>query len=125
MRYALAALFAIAGTLSGQALQIATDSLPAATVGVAYLQQLPVSGGNCAGVGGTAASTVDGALPSGVSVTSPPGVKQWSVQGTPTVSGTFNFTLHIMKYRKLMPSTCPNRCPYYKNICNFLNTNVI
>jgi uncharacterized protein (TIGR03437 family) len=96
MRLALFALFA--GILSGQTttpLQIVTDSLPTATIGVAYQQQLATSGGNCQGTG-TATSTVeDGVLPAGIFITSPTGIRQWSIGGTPTVSGTFTFTVHI------------------------------
>jgi uncharacterized protein (TIGR03437 family) len=102
MRYAVAALFAAAGLLSGQqALQIVTDTLPNGTVGAAYLQQLTTSGGNCQG-DGTASSSIDsGSLPPGLSVTSPANTKQWSIAGTPNVAGTFTFTLHVHwdKYR--------------------------
>ena len=95
MRYSLA-LFA-AGILFAQTspLQITTSSLPAAAVGTSYIQQLATSGGTCQGTG-TATSTIDsGALPAGLSVTSPTGVEQWSIQGTPIVSGTFTFKVHI------------------------------
>ena len=96
MRYALVALFAAAGTLFAQApLQIATDTLPAATVGTAYLQQLAVTGGACQGAG-TATSSIDsGALPPGLFISSPSGIEQWSIQGTPNSVGTFTFTLHV------------------------------
>ncbi len=101
MRHAIAALFAALfaaiGTLHGQAppLQIVTDSLPAATTNTPYLQALTTTGGACQGIG-TAISTIDsGALPPGLSVVSPAGVEQWSIQGTPAATGTFNFTLHI------------------------------
>uniref|UniRef100_Q02AE4 IPT/TIG domain-containing protein n=1 Tax=Solibacter usitatus (strain Ellin6076) TaxID=234267 RepID=Q02AE4_SOLUE len=96
MKYALAALFAAAGMLWGQqSLQIVTDTLPDATVGAAYLQQLTTSGGNCQG-DGTASSTVDGgSLPPGLSVTSPSNTKQWSIAGTPNLAGTFTFTVHV------------------------------
>jgi uncharacterized protein (TIGR03437 family) len=78
-----------------QPLQIVTDSLPAGSVGVAYAQQLLVTGGACLG-GGTAASTIDaGALPPGLAITSPSGVKQWLIQGTPAASGAFQFTIHL------------------------------
>ena len=96
MRYAVAALFAAAGLLSGQqALQIVTDTLPNGTVGAAYLQQLTTSGGNCQG-DGTASSSIDsGSLPPGLSVTSPSNTKQWSIGGTPNLAGTFTFTLRV------------------------------
>src|SRR5215472_13740243 len=95
MRFALAALIAV-GTLSGQTpLQIVTDSLPAATPGVAYTQPIVTSGGNCQG-SGTATSTIDaGVLPPGLTVVSPAGARQWTITGLPSVNGTFNFTLHV------------------------------
>jgi uncharacterized protein (TIGR03437 family) len=96
MRLTLAVLFAAAGLLSGQQpLQIVTDSLPNATVGVSYLQQLTTSGGLCQG-DGIVSNTIDsGALPPGLSVNSPAGIEQWSIAGLPSVNGTFTFTLHI------------------------------
>jgi len=105
MRYALAALFA-AAALSGQSLQIVTSSLPNATTNASYLQQLTTSGGACQGTG-TATSTIDsGALPPGLFITSPAGVEQWSIQGTPNTTGTFNFTLTFLD-----PGPADSVCP--------------
>lgn len=79
-----------------QPLQIVTDSLPAASVGVAYAQQLTVTGGACLG-SGTATSTIDdGALPPGLAIVSPSGAEQWFMQGTPTAGGAFQFTIHLL-----------------------------
>jgi len=76
-------------------LQIVTDSLPSVTVGTAYNQPLATTGGTCS-ASGTASSTIDdGALPPGISVVSGGSVKQWSLQGTPSVAGTFRFTVHL------------------------------
>jgi len=76
-------------------LQIVTDSLPAATVGTAYSQQIATTGGSCLATG-TASNTIDtGALPPGLSVTSPAGVESWTIQGVPTAAGSFQFALHI------------------------------
>ena len=80
---------------TGTPLQIVTDSLPPASVGAAYNQQLLTTGGVCSSIG-TASSTISsGALPPGLSVTSPASTEQWSIQGTPSVAGNFNFTVHV------------------------------
>jgi uncharacterized protein (TIGR03437 family) len=77
-------------------LQIVTDSLPPASPGVPYNQQLATTGGLCSTSNGAASSTIDaGALPPGLAVTSPLSTKQWSLQGTPTLTGTFTFTVHL------------------------------
>jgi uncharacterized protein (TIGR03437 family) len=78
-------------------LQIVTTTLPAAQMGSPYNQQIATSGGNCAGtLTSTPSSTIDaGALPPGISVTSPASTKQWFLQGTPTAAGNFTFTLHV------------------------------
>jgi uncharacterized protein (TIGR03437 family) len=95
MRLTLAVWFAAAGALSGQSLQIVTTSLPGATTNTQYQQQLTTSGGTCQGTG-TATSAIDsGSLPPGLTVTSPAGVEQWTIQGVPNTAGTYNFTLHI------------------------------
>src|ERR1019366_3292316 len=74
--------------------QIVTDSLTPASVGAAYNQQLITTGG-CSSIG-SASSTIDsGALPPGLSVTSSPSAEQWSIQGTPSAAGNFNFTVHL------------------------------
>ena len=76
-------------------LQIVTDTLPPASVGAAYAQQIVTTGGTCAATG-SASSTLDsGSLPPGIFVASSPTSKQWVLQGTPTVAGTFTFALHL------------------------------
>jgi uncharacterized protein (TIGR03437 family) len=94
----VAGLCAAASFLSAQTgtpLQIVTSSLPPASLGVAYNQQLVTSGGLCSSKG-TPSSTIDsGALPAGISVTSPASTEQWYLQGTPFVGGTFTFTVHV------------------------------
>ena len=80
---------------TGTPLQIVTTSLPPASVGVAYNQQLVTSGGLCSS-NGTASSTIDaGALPTGLAVTTPGSTEQWYLQGTPFAAGTFTFTVHL------------------------------
>ena len=92
----VASLFASVPHLPGQSLQIVTSTLPNATVGVAYSQKIAVSGGLCQQITGAATYAIDsGALPAGLTVVSPAGVKQWTFDGVPTASGTFAFTLHI------------------------------
>lgn len=91
----LAAVSNLPGQISGQPLQIVTDSLPAASVGVAYFQQLTVTGGTCPATGTAAGTIDDGALPGGLLITSPSGAKQWFILGTPTASGSFRFTIHL------------------------------
>ena len=95
---AVAGLCTAASFLHAQtapSLQIVTDSLPPASVGAAYNQQLITTGGVCSSIG-SASSTIDsGALPPGLSVTSPPSTEQWSIQGTPSAAGNFNFTVHL------------------------------
>src|ERR1035441_2881590 len=95
---AVAGLCTAASFLHAQtapSLQIVTDSLPPASVGAAYNQQLITTGGVCSSVG-SASSTIDsGALPPGLSVPSPPSTEQWSIQGTPSAAGNFAFTVHL------------------------------
>src|ERR1039457_3879910 len=80
---------------SGTPLQIVTASLPPASVSAPYNQQIITTGGLCSSIG-TASSTIDsGALPPGLSVTSPGNTEQWSIQGTPSAAGNFNFTVHL------------------------------
>src|ERR1700730_12827171 len=81
---------------TGAPLQIVTDSLPQASPGGFYIQQLNTAGGVCSTVSGTATGTIDnGALPAGIIVTSPPSTKQWFLQGIPSSGGTFTFTVHV------------------------------
>lgn len=65
---------------------ITTTSLPNASVGVAYSQSLTATGGE----GTLVWSIVSGSLPSGLSLSSA-GV----ISGTPTSSGTSNFTVQV------------------------------
>jgi uncharacterized protein (TIGR03437 family) len=94
---AVAGLFTGASLLYGQPtpLQIVTNAFPFATLGTPYNQQLVIAGGLCVS-NGSASSTIDaGALPPGLSVTSPPALRQWFLQGTPSAVGNFSFTLHV------------------------------
>jgi uncharacterized protein (TIGR03437 family) len=86
-----------AARLQGQtgSLEIVTDTLPTATQGAAYLQQLITTGGQCSATGTATASIDDGALPNGIAVTSGGTQKQWALQGTPSNVGTFRFTVHL------------------------------
>src|SRR5271157_3646986 len=98
-------ILAVAGLLTGASLlhaqsaplQILTDSLPDATVGAAYNLQFFTTGGLCSS-NGTPSYTIDpgGALPPGLSITSPPLTKQWFLQGTPLLAGDYSFTVHLI-----------------------------
>ena len=103
----VAGLCAAASFLSAQTgtpLQIVTASLPAASVGASYNQQLVTSGGVCPS-NGSPSSTIDaGALPPGLSVTSPGSTEQWYLQGTPVAAGNFTFTVHLRwTYNRVNP----------------------
>ena len=110
-RYTLGTL-AVAGLLTGASLlhaqsaplQILTDSLPAATMGAAYNLQFFTAGGICAS-NGTPSSMIDaGALPPGLSITSPSLTKQWFLQGTPLLAGDYSFTVHLIwTYNRVLP----------------------
>ena len=71
--------------IASNQLTITTATLPSATNGVAYSQALQATGGSP----GYTWSITSGSLPSGMSLTS--GV----ISGTPTSSGTFNFTASV------------------------------
>jgi uncharacterized protein (TIGR03437 family) len=112
-RYTLGIL-AVAGLLTGASwlhaqsapLQIITDpSLPPAALGAAYFQQLVTTGGLCSS-NGTPSSTIDaGALPPGLSITSPASTKQWILEGTPVAAGNFSFTAHLTwTYNRVNPA---------------------
>src|ERR1017187_2393226 len=112
-RYTLGIL-AVAGLLTGASLlhaqsaplQIITDSsLPSAAPGASYFQQLVTTGGLCS-TNGTPSSTIDaGALPPGLSITSPPSTKQWSLQGIPLLAGDYSFTVHLIwTYNRVNPA---------------------
>src|ERR1039458_4051693 len=97
-------ILAVAGLLTGASLlhaqsaplQILTDSLPPAIVGTAYNLQFSTTGGLCSS-NGTATSTIDaGALPPGLSITTPGSTKQWFLQGIPALAGDYSFTVHLI-----------------------------
>jgi uncharacterized protein (TIGR03437 family) len=105
-------ILAVAGLLTGASLlhaqsaplQILTDSLPAATVGAAYNLQFFTTGGLCSS-NGTASSIIDaGALPPGLSITTPGSTKQWFLQGIPLLAGDYSFTVHLIwTYNRVLP----------------------
>lgn len=72
-------------TIGNAPLVISPSSLPAATQGSAYSQTLSTSGG----VAPYTYAIISGALPSGVTLNGSTG----AISGTPTVNGTFNFTV--------------------------------
>jgi uncharacterized protein (TIGR03437 family) len=104
---AFAGLCFAASFLHGQTatpLAIVTSSLPSASVGTSYNQQLLTTGGLCTGAGTASSSLDSGTLPPGIKVTSPASptsptipasAEQWYLQGAPSASGTFNFTVHV------------------------------
>lgn len=74
-------------TPAATGLTVTTTSLPAATVGTAYSATLTASGGT----GNYTWSLASGTLPAGLSLSSA-GV----ISGTPTASGTSNFTVQVV-----------------------------
>ena len=93
---AVAGICSVTSLLHAQtALQIVTDSLPNGTVGTAYNQPIDTSGGTCSTIGSASSTIDDGALPPGLFVASGTSVKQWSLAGTPSVAGTYRFTVHV------------------------------
>ncbi|MHC4712023.1 MAG: putative Ig domain-containing protein [Planctomycetota bacterium] len=68
-------------------LEITTTSLPDGTVSVSYSQTLAATGGKTP----YSWSIISGSLPSGLSLTSSTG----NISGTPTSSGTSNFTVQV------------------------------
>jgi uncharacterized protein (TIGR03437 family) len=80
-------------------------------VGVAYSQQLAVTGGTCpTSTGGAATSTIDsGSLPGGLTVVSPAGAESWILQGVPNTAGTYQFALHI-RWNHLATSPFDQNC---------------
>ena len=97
----LLAVVAVPAARSQTTLQIVTDSLPPGSTGTPYSQPIAYTPGTCsmqqnASHTDFATSSIDsGALPPGLSVVSPQNVEAWTIQGTPTISGTFQFTLHL------------------------------
>ncbi len=83
--------------VSAPPMQILTTSLPAAQTGASYYQQLQTTGGTCLStLTFTPTAAIDsGALPPGMYIGSPSATKQWFLQGTPTATGTFSFTVHL------------------------------
>src|SRR5207253_3098808 len=73
-------------TVSPAAISITTASLPGGQAGVAYSQTLQASGGT----GTYTWSIASGALPSGLSLNA-----SGQISGTPTASGTANFTVKV------------------------------
>ncbi|MEO8597149.1 MAG: hypothetical protein ABI759_27770 [Candidatus Solibacter sp.] len=90
------ATLVVASLHAQSSFEIVTGSLPPASTGVPYSQPLTTTVGTCPSIG-DASSRIDlGVLPSGISVISPPSTRQWSFQGTPTVAGSYTFTLHLI-----------------------------
>src|SRR4029077_467321 len=73
--------------LVAQGVSIATTQLPNGTVHTAYSQTLNAAGGSQP----YSWSVIAGALPPGLSLSSPGGV----ISGTPTLSGNFSFTVRL------------------------------
>jgi uncharacterized protein (TIGR03437 family) len=73
-------------------------------VGTAYNLQFSTTGGLCSS-NGTATSTIDaGALPPGLSITTPGSTKQWFLQGIPALAGDYSFTVHLIwTYNRVLP----------------------
>jgi uncharacterized protein (TIGR03437 family) len=76
-------------------LQIVTDALPSASAGIPYSQQLVTTLGLCSSVGSPSSKIESGALPPGVYINSPAATKVWSLEGTPSATGSFTFAVHI------------------------------
>ncbi len=85
----------IGGVPGGNGPSITNSSFPSGTVGVAY-RQLLTSVGGCATPFSPAPvySIASGSLPAGLSV-SPVDDRTYAIMGTPTSTGTFNFTLTV------------------------------
>ncbi|HWD37262.1 MAG TPA: hypothetical protein VG944_00305 [Fimbriimonas sp.] len=75
------------------ALSIATTSLPGGTTGLPYSADLLLAGGN--GTQGGTWSVSAGSLPPGLSLKA--GAKNELLSGSPTVAGTYNFTLKAVE----------------------------
>jgi Putative Ig domain len=73
--------------IAAKTLAVTTSTLPSGTNGTAYSQVLQASGGTP----GYTWSISSGSLPTGLTLAAPTG----TISGTPTASGTFNFTATI------------------------------
>src|SRR6266702_1838750 len=93
---AVAGLYTVSFLHAQTPLQIVTDSLPPASVGAPYSQQIVTSGGSCSTIGSASCKLDGGALPPRISVNSSATTKKWSLQGTPSAGGNFTFTLHLI-----------------------------
>jgi len=93
----LAACLLLGGlALWGQPPVLAPTSLPNGILGTAYSQTVTVSSGGYAG-GTLTFSLASGTLPPGLNLTSPfaCNLQCGLVSGTPTATGTFNFTMQV------------------------------
>ena len=88
---------ALTFTVSSGALTITTSSLPAGVVGVAYSQTLSATGGQPP----YSWSITAGSLPGGLALSASTGV----LSGTPSTSGSFNFTVQASDGGQPTPQT--------------------
>jgi hypothetical protein len=92
----LLALTAVLGCTPRPALQFSPTTLPDAQVGSAYAATITVSQA-ATPVGG--ASVQDGALPAGLQLAlAKEPINTIQISGTPTVAGTFSFTIYVWCY---------------------------
>ena len=90
------ALTAVLGCTPRPALQFSPTTLPDAQVGSAYAATITVSQA-APPVGG--ASVQDGALPAGLQLAlAKEPINTIQISGTPTVAGTFSFTIYVWCY---------------------------
>jgi hypothetical protein len=90
------ALTAVLGCTPRSALQFSPTTLPDARVGTSYAATITVSQA-ATPVGG--AGVQDGALPAGLSLAlAREPINTIQISGTPTVSGTFSFTISVWCY---------------------------
>jgi hypothetical protein len=85
-------------TVSAPTLAITPTSLPAASIGAAYSQNLSTSGGKAPYTYTT--TLVSGSLPTGLSLSS-----TGAITGTPTQVGSFSFTVRVTDSSTLTPAT--------------------
>jgi hypothetical protein len=90
------ALTAVIGCMPRSALQFSPTTLPDAQVGSAYAATITVAQA-ATPVGGV--SVQDGALPAGLGLAlAQEPINTIQISGTPTVAGTFNFTIYVWCY---------------------------